>query len=81
MQLGERFLSGFWSARSLEFYRQPVVYALRSARMLPDTVFIVLGVVPLVPAMARGMFSLSPVTGLEEVPQPQAAGKWAQATD
>lgn len=47
MQVGESFTYGFWSARSFEFYRQPLVHALLWARVLPDGVFIGVGVMPL----------------------------------
>ncbi|MHB1158998.1 MAG: nitric-oxide reductase large subunit [Chloroflexota bacterium] len=47
MQVGEAFTNGFWSARSFEFYRQPLVHALLWARILPDSVFIGVGVMPL----------------------------------
>jgi nitric oxide reductase subunit B len=47
MQVGESFAHGFWSARSFQFYQQPLVHALLWARMLPDSVFIGIGVMPL----------------------------------
>ena len=47
MQVGESFSNGFWSARSFQFYQQPLVHALLWARMLPDSVFIGIGVMPL----------------------------------
>lgn len=82
MQLGESYLNGFWSARSFEFYRQPLVHALLWARFIPDTVFIVGGVLPLALAVAKGFLNLRRVTVLEEeieaVKQPGATG-WAQA--
>ncbi|MDA8218272.1 MAG: cbb3-type cytochrome c oxidase subunit I [Dehalococcoidales bacterium] len=65
-QLGESFTNGFWSARSLEFYRTPLVYTLLWVRMLPDSIFIVFGVVPLALAMVRGLLHLRPVTVKEE---------------
>lgn len=39
---------GFWSARSLAFYHQPLVHTLLWLRMIPDSVFIALGVLPVV---------------------------------
>ncbi|MGI5836854.1 MAG: nitric-oxide reductase large subunit, partial [Chloroflexota bacterium] len=48
MQVGESFTHGFWAARSYEFYRQPQVLALLWARMVPDSLFIVAGILPLV---------------------------------
>jgi nitric oxide reductase subunit B len=47
MQVGEAFTNGFWSARSFEFYRQPLVHMLLWLRILPDSVFIGVGVMPL----------------------------------
>jgi nitric oxide reductase subunit B len=44
------FEKGFWWARSPEFYGQPWVNTLLWLRMLPDTVFIVGGALPLVAA-------------------------------
>ncbi|MHB1006273.1 MAG: nitric-oxide reductase large subunit [Chloroflexota bacterium] len=82
MQLGESYLNGFWSARSLAFYQLPVVNTLLWLRMIPDTVFIVVGVLPLAFAMARGLFRLRQVTVLEEeieeVKQPTGVSGWVQ---
>ena len=58
MQAVESFNNGFWSARSLEFYQQPVVKLLLWLRMIPDTVFIAIGVLPLVAAAVYGLFHL-----------------------
>jgi nitric oxide reductase subunit B len=58
LQALESFEHGFWSARSLEFYRQPVVSTLLWLRMIPDTIFIVGGVVPLVAASVYGLFHM-----------------------
>jgi hypothetical protein len=45
---------GFRSARWLAFYRQPVVSTLPWLRMIPDTIFIAVGALPLVTACRRG---------------------------
>jgi nitric oxide reductase subunit B len=58
MQAVESFNHGFWSARSLEFYQQPWVKTLLWVRIAPDSVFIVLGVLPLVAAAVYGFFHL-----------------------
>jgi nitric oxide reductase subunit B len=58
MQALESFQNGFWSARSLSFYQQPLVKTLLWIRMVPDSVFIGLGVLPLVAASAYGLFHL-----------------------
>jgi nitric oxide reductase subunit B len=61
LQAVESFNHGFWSARSLEFYQQPFVHTLLWLRMIPDTVFIALGALPLVAAAVYGFFHLRPV--------------------
>jgi nitric oxide reductase subunit B len=58
MQALESFNNGFWSARDFSFYRQPVVHLLLWLRMIPDTIFIVAGVVPIAAAMVNGFFHL-----------------------
>ena len=58
MQAYESFNNGFWSTRSLEFYQQPIVRTLLWLRMLPDTVFIVTGALPIVDASVWGLFHL-----------------------
>jgi nitric oxide reductase subunit B len=52
------FERGFWWARSFEFYAQPVVNRLLWLRLLPDTVFIVVGILPLVAAAVYGYLHL-----------------------
>jgi nitric oxide reductase subunit B len=54
MQALESFRNGFWSARAWEFYQQPAVSKLLWLRIIPDSVFIVLGVVPLTAAIVWG---------------------------
>jgi len=61
MQAYESFNHGFWSARSLEFYQQPLVRTLLWLRMIPDTVFIAVGAVPIVAASAWGLLHLRPL--------------------
>src|SRR5262249_25204 len=57
LQAIESFDNGFWSARSLDFYQQPIVKTLLWVRMAPDTVFI-LGVLPLLAAAVYGLFHM-----------------------
>lgn len=52
---------GFWSARSLEFYHSQPVHFFLWLRMLPDSVFIALGVLPLVTGMVIAARHLRPV--------------------
>ncbi len=58
MQALESFNNGFWSARSLEFYRQPLVHTLLWLRIIPDMIFIFAGIVPLVAAVCWGFLNL-----------------------
>jgi nitric oxide reductase subunit B len=67
IQAIESFNNGFWSARSLEFYQQPLVKTLLWVRMIPDTVFIAVGVLPLVAAAVYGLSHLRPVREPEGV--------------
>jgi nitric oxide reductase subunit B len=48
------FERGFWWARSLEFYQQPWINTLLWLRALPDSVFIIAGILPLVSALLYG---------------------------
>ena len=61
MQALESFRNGFWSARSLEFYQQPIVKTLLWLRVIPDSIFIGLGVLPIVAAAVYGFFHLRQV--------------------
>jgi nitric oxide reductase subunit B len=78
MQLVHASEHGFWSARSLAFYQQPVVHALLWARIVPDTIFIGLGVVPLVLGLCRAFRHRRPVTPIERdvsgAPRHETAG-------
>ncbi len=58
MQALESFRNGFWSARSLEFYQQPVVKTLLWLRIIPDSTFIIVGVLPILAAAVYGFFHL-----------------------
>jgi nitric oxide reductase subunit B len=58
LQAIESFQNGFWSARSWEFYQQPVINGLLWLRVLPDSVFILLGVLPIVAAALWGITHL-----------------------
>lgn len=62
MQAIASFEKGFWWARSLEFYSQPIVNKLLWLRMLPDSVFIIVGVVPMVAAGLYGLLHLRQVS-------------------
>lgn len=66
MQLVESANHGFWSARTLEFYRDPAVHTLLWLRILPDMVFIGLGVVPMLAGLAWSLRHMRPATPIEE---------------
>lgn len=61
MQMAESWTNGFHVARSFDFYQRPIVHALMWARMLPDTVFLVPGILPLVWLTFQGLRHLRPV--------------------
>lgn len=76
MQAIASFEKGFWWARSLDFYAQPLVNQLLWLRMLPDTVFIVVGVMPMVAAGVYGMLHLR-----RSEPAPEKAAVWVAERD
>ncbi|MFZ1730025.1 MAG: nitric-oxide reductase large subunit [Bacteroidota bacterium] len=51
MQFMQGIEHGYWYVRTIDFYYQPLVHTLLWLRMIPDTVFIALGVVPLLLAV------------------------------
>lgn len=60
---------GYWFVRTLDFYYQPFVHTVLWLRMIPDTVFIALGVIPLLLAvynMWRNPRTPQPLPGREE---------------
>ncbi|MBE3598751.1 MAG: cbb3-type cytochrome c oxidase subunit I [Limnochordaceae bacterium] len=61
---------GFAFARDPAFYQTPWVHRLLWLRMLPDSVFIVLGVVPMLWATVKGLLHMRPATA---GPQPAEA--------
>lgn len=67
LQALESFNNGFWSARSLEFYQRPIVSTLLWLRMFPDSVFILVGVVPVVAAAVWGLFHMRALRPIEAV--------------
>jgi nitric oxide reductase subunit B len=71
LQAIESFNNGFWSARSLDFYQQPLIHNLLWIRMVPDTVFIALGALPLVAGAVYGFFHMRPLR--EPAPVKKAA--------
>ena len=70
MQALESFNNGFWSARSFDFYRQPMVHTLLWLRIIPDTIFILAGVMPIVAAMVYGLFHMRGLRAFEPERKP-----------
>ncbi|MCB1018570.1 MAG: nitric-oxide reductase large subunit [Planctomycetes bacterium] len=66
MQMAHAEAHGFWAARSLEFYQQDSVQLLLWLRMIPDSIFIVAGVLPLLGGLLVGFRNLRPATPIEE---------------
>lgn len=66
MQMAYAEANGFWAARSLEFYSQDSVQTLLWLRMIPDSIFIVAGVLPLVGGLLVGSRNMRPATPIEE---------------
>ncbi|SMO60982.1 nitric-oxide reductase large subunit [Melghirimyces algeriensis] len=58
IQLETSFTQGFWVARDPSFYQDGMVRLFLWLRMIPDVVFLLIGVVPLVWFSLRAMFSL-----------------------
>jgi nitric oxide reductase subunit B len=79
MQAIESFNNGFWSARSLEFYQRPAVHTLLWLRMGPDTVFIAVGVLPLVAAAVWGLFHLRGLRAAAQTPRSEEARELVNA--
>jgi nitric oxide reductase subunit B len=79
MQALESFENGFWAARSFEFYRQPVVHLLLWLRLIPDAIFIVGGVAPLVAAMLYGLVHLKKTRAIEPHARPVSGNSEAPA--
>ncbi len=70
LQLMASYEHGFWYARSFEFYQTPIVHTLLWVRMLPDSIFITFGCVPLAFVMVRGWLSQRAATVGEEAFEP-----------
>jgi nitric oxide reductase subunit B len=61
-QLGVAVRQGYWAARDGSFYQIPWVKTLLWLRMLPDTVFILLGVLPFLYLAVRVYRNRRPIT-------------------
>ncbi|SDY03658.1 nitric oxide reductase subunit B [Evansella caseinilytica] len=61
-QFKTAFESGYWASRAVEFYQQDIIQTLLAWRALPDSIFIVFGVVPLLILTVKALFHLRAVT-------------------
>ncbi|HEX5008881.1 MAG TPA: cbb3-type cytochrome c oxidase subunit I [Planctomycetota bacterium] len=75
LQLERAATQGFYAARSLEFYQGATVHALLWLRILPDSIFIGLGVVPLLLGLGRALRHARPCVPLELPQEPTAAAQ------
>ena len=60
IQMISSYQNGFWFARSYEFIHSPLFQTLTWLRIAGDLVFVLVGVLPLVLLVVRGMFSRRP---------------------
>ncbi|GAB7388149.1 nitric-oxide reductase large subunit [Bacillaceae bacterium] len=58
LQLEVAFTDGYWASRSFAFYEMPLVKILLWLRVLPDTIFILFGVLPIVYVCVKALFNL-----------------------
>jgi nitric oxide reductase subunit B len=64
LQVWHAYEQGFWWGRSAAFYEMPIVQVLGNWRIVPDTIIIVLGALPLL------YFLLSTFPRLRKVERP-----------
>lgn len=60
IQMIASYKEGFWFARSPEFVHSHIFQMFTWARIVGDVTFVVIGVLPLVFLVVRGMFHLRP---------------------
>ena len=65
LQVWHSYNTGFWFARSAEFYELPMVQMLGNWRIVPDTIIIVLGAFPLLYFLISTFARLRPVGHVE----------------
>ncbi len=71
LQLNRAAEQGFWAARTLAFYDEPTVHLLLWLRLIPDAVFIGLGVLPLCLGMWTAFRNQRPASPVEEAVRPE----------
>lgn len=72
LQLKESYTNGFWSARDISFYQDPLVNGLLWARILPDTIFL-LGILPLIRLTWIGFRNLRDVSDVKKIKATKAS--------
>jgi len=68
LQMIASYKEGFWFARSPEFMHSHLFQMLTWARIAGDITFVVIGVLPLVVLVVRGMFHLRPAASAPPEP-------------
>ena len=66
MQTITSYKEGLWFARSSEFYNKGAVQILGQLRMIPDTIIIIFGAVPLFLFLVKTYSKLKPIKFKEE---------------
>nr|PZN45796.1 MAG: nitric-oxide reductase large subunit [Bacillota bacterium] len=77
LQLQQAIEGGYWTARLPEFYTRPEVRLLLWLRIVPDSIFIALGILPLLLLVVRGLRHLRPVALPGDEPSGAAAARAA----
>jgi nitric oxide reductase subunit B len=66
IQLKTGFVQGYWASRSFDFLQSPTVKLLLSIRIVPDMIFIIVGILPLLFVVGKSMLNLRKPTVNEE---------------
>lgn len=66
MQLKVSFEHGYWASRAYDFYQVPVVKTLLTVRALPDMIFVIVGILPLLYVVVKSLFNLRKQTVKED---------------
>lgn len=66
IQLKTGFSEGYWASRSFDFLQTPTVKLLLTIRAVPDMIFVIAGILPLLFVVAKSLFNLRKVTVKEE---------------
>jgi len=66
LELVESYRTGIWLAKSSQFFDRPVIQLLGQIRIVPDTVIILLGAIPLLIFYVISLRHLKPVEVRED---------------